>query len=99
MADHVMLDRRSSGVRERHQRPVTKAHKTEDDREHDAAQCDSGSVRAHGKLCSHGPVGCQSIATPHGRLIICFLLAGSFHHDRRASAFDLIKVQENNAPP
>ena len=43
-----MLDRRSSGVRERHQRPVTKAHKTEDDRERDAAQCDSGAVRAHG---------------------------------------------------
>jgi hypothetical protein len=47
MADHVMLDRRSSGVCERHQRPVTKAHKTEDDRERDAAQCDSGAVRAH----------------------------------------------------
>ena len=44
---NVMLDRHSSGVRKRHQWPVTKAHKAENDRERDAAQCDSGSVRAH----------------------------------------------------
>lgn len=59
IADYVVLDRRSSGVHERHQWSMTKAHETEHDRKNDAAQCGSGSVRAW-KLCSHGPVGYQS---------------------------------------
>ena len=47
IAVHVVLDRRNSGMRKRHQWPMTKAHKTEHDRKDNAAQCGSGSVRAH----------------------------------------------------
>jgi len=43
-AVHVLLDRRSSGMRKRHQRSMAKAHETEHGRKNDAAQCGSGSV-------------------------------------------------------
>ena len=46
--DCVVLDRRSTGVRKRHQRSMTEAHESEHDRKDDAAQCGSGSIRAHG---------------------------------------------------
>jgi hypothetical protein len=47
IASHVVLGRRSSGMRECHQWSMTKAHEAEHDRKDNAAQCGSGSVRAH----------------------------------------------------
>ena len=47
IAGRVGLDRRSSGMRKRHQWSMTKAHETEHDRKNNAAQCGSGSVRVH----------------------------------------------------
>ena len=62
----VVLDRRSSGVRKRHQRSMAEAHETEHDRKDDAAQCGSGSIRAHGSYVATARYGCQSPVTEPG---------------------------------
>ena len=60
--DCVVLDRRSTGVRKRHQRSMPEAHESEHDRKDDTAQCGSGSIRAHG---SHVATA-RAVASPPG---------------------------------
>ena len=58
--DRVVLDRRSTGVRKRHQRSMAEAHETEHDRKDDTAQCGSGSIRAHGSYVATA----RTVASP-----------------------------------
>ena len=60
--DSMVLDRRGSGVRKRHQRSMAEAHESEHDRKDDAAQGGSGSIQAHG---SHVATA-RSFASPLG---------------------------------